>query len=221
MNRQRFAAIGFLWISGLLAGCTERDAARMVSVSPPPGWEAQLLQHRAIRDEAFRTSPDTPLLQEDRGSFEGLTYWPPDNHYYFLGPVNFYDNPERFQIVATSGKQRPCERVGWISIVVNGTHQHLQVYRMLDVEATSETDGFFLPFMDTTTGKDTYPAGRYIELEGPDGGPYVLDFNRAYNPSCAYGDPERFACPVTPPENRLTVSIEAGERGFRERGEET
>jgi len=68
--------------------------------------------------------------------------------------------------------------------------------------------------MDKGSGSTTYPAGRYVDLVGPSGGPYVLDFNYAYNPSCAYGDPERFQCPATPAANRLPVPIEAGERGW-------
>jgi uncharacterized protein (DUF1684 family) len=73
--------------------------------------------------------------------------------------------------------------------------------------------------MDGTTGQETYHAGRYVDLQGPEGGPFVLDFNLAYNPWCAYGAAERYVCPVTPPENRLAVRIEAGERGHRSASE--
>ena len=89
----------------------------------------------------------------------------------------------------------------------------LQVYRLLDLPERSGGDGLFLPFKDQTTGKETYAAGRYVDLDGPDDGPFVLDFNLAYNPSCAYGEPERFQCPVTPAENRLPIAVTAGERG--------
>jgi uncharacterized protein (DUF1684 family) len=89
----------------------------------------------------------------------------------------------------------------------------LHVYRLLDLPERAGGEGLFLPFKDQTTGKETYPAGRYVDLVGPDGGPFVLDFNRAYNPSCAYGEPERFQCPVTPAENALPIAVTAGERG--------
>jgi uncharacterized protein (DUF1684 family) len=91
----------------------------------------------------------------------------------------------------------------------------LQVYRLLDSAPAQGDAGYFLPFMDGTTGQESYPSGRYVDLVGPIGGPYVLDFNAAYNPLCAYGAPERYVCPVTPRENRLPVRIEAGERGYR------
>ena len=75
----------------------------------------------------------------------------------------------------------------------------------------------FVPFLDTTSGTETYGAGRYLDLDpDPDDGTYVLDFNLAYHPSCIYD--ARFSCPLTPAENRLPVRIEAGERLPAEQG---
>jgi uncharacterized protein (DUF1684 family) len=185
----------------------------MVSIPPPRAWVEQVAAARADKDRAYKSAVDTPLLPEDLATFDGLDYWPPDARYYFVGPLNLYPAPERFEIVSTAGTRRPCERLGWVGFQVDGAPQKLQVYRLLD-----GAGGLFLPFADATTGRETYPAGRYVDLVGPEGGPYVLDFNRAYNPWCAYGAPERYQCPVTPPENRLTVRIEAGERGYRADG---
>ncbi len=203
----------------------------MVPILPPGSWEAELQRSRSFKDEAFRESPDTPLLADDVEAFAGLQYWAPDSAYYYAGPIHVHTRKERFNIVTTSGINRPCERFGWIEFPVGGLPQKLQVYRLLDIgDGAKSAESLLLPFADGTTGKETYPAGRYMDLEGPTDelavtngpdnrpisvGPYVLDFNRAYNPSCAYGDPERFACPVTPVENRLRLRIEAGERGFK------
>ena len=70
--------------------------------------------------------------------------------------------------------------------------------------------GVFLPFLDATSGHETYGAGRYLDLEPDEDGTYAIDFNLAYHPSCVYSP--RFSCPLTPAENRLPVRIEAGER---------
>lgn len=199
-------------------GCSDGPTTTMQQLQPTPAWSDRIGEVRHSRDEYFRDSPETPLLPEDRASFSGLTYWEPDPDYYLVGTIVGYPHPEPIEIVTTAGQTRPCERVGWISFPIDGTEQRLQVYRLLDTVAQPGGGGFFLPFTDGTSGEETYPAGRYVELDGPQGGPYVLDFNRAHNPSCAYGDPGRFACPVTPAENRLPVRIEAGERGFREPG---
>jgi len=186
----------------------------MVQLPPPSGWSEGILADRAAKDRDFRTDPDTPLLAKDVPTFTGLSYWPPDPAYRLAGPIEVHDSPRRFTIVTTTGKERPCERHGQVAFEIRGKRCVLQVYRLLDAEPASGGAAFFVPFQDETTGKETYAAGRYVELDGPDGGPFVLDFNRAYNPSCAYGAPERFRCPVTPPENHLSVRIEAGERGY-------
>lgn len=207
------AAWLLLALAAAAPGCAPRDPERMVAADPPPSWQEDLARERAVKDEYFGSNPKAPLHPSLRAGFTGLTYWPPAPDYYYLGPINFYGDPARFEMMDTAGERRPTDRVGWIDLVVDGRLQRLQVYHLLDTPPGS----FFLPFMDATTGKESYPAGRYVELEGPPGGPWVLDFNRAYNPYCAYGDPDRFACPVTPAENRLEVAIEAGERGYHER----
>jgi uncharacterized protein (DUF1684 family) len=199
----------------LVVGCGQESSGVMSAIPPPEGWEELIAEERAAKDEAFRTDPETPLLPQDLTGFEGLEYWPLDRGYYFVGRVNLYFEAERFKIVSSSGKERPCEKVGWVGFALEGRPLKLQVYRLLDSEPEPGSSGFFLPFMDGTTGQESYPAGRYVDLVGPAGGPYVLDFNTAYNPLCAYGSPGRYVCPVTPSENRLVVRIEAGERGYK------
>lgn len=201
-----FAAIPFG------TGCSRGDT--MDLAAPPSEWARDLLAWRADKDRRFATSEDTPLRPGDRGAFAGLEYWEPAARWRFAGWVRLYDRPEPLTLITTNGEERPCEKVGYVTFTVDGRRCRLQVYRLLDVERREGGDGLFLPFTDATTGRDTYAAGRYVDLEGPEGGPYVLDFNKAYNPLCAYGMPERFQCPVTPRENRLDVRVEAGERGF-------
>jgi uncharacterized protein (DUF1684 family) len=202
-------------VAAALTACGTEQSGRMTPLPPDSGWAERLAQERAEKDRSFRENPDTPLLAEDVAAFRGLAYWEPDPAYYFVGPVNLYYAPKRFTIITTTGKERPCERVGWVRFEIDERLFTLQVYRLLDQELPEGDPGYFLPFKDATNGEETYPAGRYVDLVGPPGGPYVLDFNAAYNPYCAYGAPERYVCPVTPAENRLEARIEAGERGYR------
>lgn len=198
-----------------VVGCGSATVPTMVSIPPPRGWEAELAGRRAERDRQFREDAETPLLAQDLPAFSGLRYWSSDASRYLVGNVEPYPAPQRFMITTTSGAVRPCEKVGWIRFRLDGRDLTLQVYRLLDAEPSSDAQALFLPFLDGTSGNESYPGGRYVDLLGPPGGPLVLDFNGAYNPSCAYGASERFACPVTPPENRLDVRIEAGERAFK------
>jgi uncharacterized protein (DUF1684 family) len=165
--------------------------------------------YRADKDEAYRTSPHSPVPPAERASFPGIPYFDVDEDLVFedlsLEPYRG-DEPTNFQIPTTDGKLRPAERAGVLRFEVDGTPAGLTAYRFAGDEAGS----LFVPFLDGTTGVETYGAGRYLDLEPEDDGTYVLDFNLAYHPSCVY-DP-RFSCPLTPAENRLPVRIEAGER---------
>ena len=225
----RIPVLSILAAAALAVGCGAPGPYSMVPIQPPYDWEDSLAQQRTVKDEFFRDSPDTPLLAQGVDSFAGLDYWPADERYYFAGPIHVHPEMRRFDIVTTAGDSRPCERYGWIDFPVDGAAQRLHVYRLLDSNAAG-VNSLFLTFTDGTTGEETYPAGRYVDLEGPSGeihvtqmsnggqvavGPFVLDFNHAFNPSCAYGSPERFACPVTPVENRLDARILAGERGYK------
>jgi uncharacterized protein (DUF1684 family) len=87
---------------------------------------------------------------------------------------------------------------------VEGQEAELTIYQ--------NENGYFLPFVDALAGKETYPAGRYLEPEELHGNRFLVDFNLAYNPYCAYN--EMWSCPITPPENRLKVPIRAGEKLF-------
>jgi len=197
-------------------GCGSPGGAVLVAETPPAGWADDILAARGQRDADFASDPDSPIPPADRGAFRGLDYWPPDPAYRFVGEIHPYPPSEPFEIITTTGRARPCVRHGWVSFELGGQRWNLQVYRLLDSpEAADPIDELFLPFTDRTTGKETYPAGRYVPLSEDERGRIVVDFNRAHNPLCAYGMPERYACPVTPAENRLAVRIEAGERGFR------
>lgn len=185
----------------------------MSPVPPPQSWEAELVAGRQSKDALYRTDPDSPIPSARRAAFHGLIYFPVDPAWRYAGFIERYPQATPISMVTTAGKPRPCERWGRVTFLRDGKELTLQVYRMLDMPDRPGGEGLFLPFKDQTSGKDTYPAGRYVELDGPDGGPFVLDFNQAYNPSCAFGEPERFQCPRTPAENMLPIAVTAGERG--------
>jgi uncharacterized protein len=169
--------------------------------------DSELIEMRRQKDQYFKTASDSPLPVQLKPVFTGLEYYPPDWSYRFEGPVIRYPNPAKFQIITTSGTWREAVKFGFIRFQLAGKDFKLEVYRLLDLR---EKDLLFVPFVDANVGKETYPAGRYIDLvEKPDGR-YVIDFNSAYNPSCAYGGD--FPCPVTPKENHISVAIPAGEK---------
>jgi uncharacterized protein (DUF1684 family) len=106
----------------------------------------------------------------------------------------------------STGKLRRMERVGVLEFSLQGQPMSLAAF----VEEGQKLESLFVPFADLTTGKETYPAGRYLDLHPTATGYYAVDFNLAYNPSCAYN--AEYDCPYPPPSNRLKVEIKAGEK---------
>jgi uncharacterized protein (DUF1684 family) len=198
-------------------GCKQQPAEDINAIAHPvhadsfmaKRMEAEILDYRKRKDEDFKTSTDSPLPPEIKVLFDGLEYYPIDWKYRFEGPVHRYPNPKKFTMITTSGVQRDAIKYGYIRFYLTGKEFKLEVYRLLDLE---EKNLLFVPFIDTNVEKETYKAGRYIDLIEKDNGLYVIDFNMAYNPSCAYGG--TFPCPVTPAENRLNVAVPAGEKIF-------
>ena len=164
---------------------------------------------RADKDDAFR-GHDSPLPEAERDSFMGLPYFPVDETLRFEGlRLQPYtgSEPASFEIPTSDGQLRPAERAGIFRFEVEGVPQTLTGYTFAGGDPD---ESVFVPFLDQTSGTETYGAGRYLDLYPEEDGTYALDFNLAYHPSCVY-DP-RFSCPLTPAENRLGIRIEAGER---------
>jgi uncharacterized protein (DUF1684 family) len=113
-----------------------------------------------------------------------------------------FDPKDKIEMQTTTGDTQIYERFGRFKFQVDGQDAELTIY--------SSGNGFFLPFVDSLAGQETYPAGRYLEPEPLPGGRFLVDFNLAYNPYCAYN--EMWSCPITPFENRVKVPLRAGEK---------
>jgi len=172
-------------------------------------YQAAIGGYRAEKDAFFKSSPHSPLPPDERDAFEGLPYYPIDEDLVFDGlRLEPYtgDEPSHFQIPTSDGKLRPAHRAGAFSFELGGAPRRLTAYVM----DGGNPESLFLPFLDETSGHETYGAGRYLDLEPDEDGTYAIDFNQAYHPSCVYAP--QFSCPLTPAENRLATRIEAGER---------
>ncbi|MFW5916868.1 MAG: DUF1684 domain-containing protein [Halorubrum sp.] len=174
-------------------------------------WENRIEHQRQAKIEYFRDSARSPLPIEMRGdSFPGLEYYDPDPRYRFVLPLHEHDEAETVTVETTVDGEQTYRRWGEFRFELDGEEYTLQAYR-----PTDGSDRFWVPFRDETNGEETYGAGRYLDLE-PDrdrvDGEWVLDFNDAYNPTCAYN--HAYECPLIPMENWLDVRIEAGERDF-------
>lgn len=171
-----------------------------------------ITQYRADKDDYFRSGAGSPIPAAERASFTGLPYFPPDERWIVddltLAPYAG-DEPVHFEIPTTDGRLRPAERAGVFRFELEGSALALTAYRV-GTSSGEALDSLFVPFLDATSGRETYGAGRYLDVEPEEDGSWTLDFNLAYHPSCVYD--ARYSCPLTPAENRLSIRVEAGER---------
>ena len=181
---------------------------RRVREEPDPAAAARLW--RATRDELFAQHPQSPLPADARADFTGLLCYDHDPALRVLAAV-VPAEPQAIDIGSSGEAPIRFTRFARAEFTLAGADHGLDLFWL-----EGYGGGLYLPFADATSGEDTYGAGRYLldTVKGADlgteGGRLVLDFNLAYNPSCAY-DP-RWVCPLAPPANRLPVPIRAGER---------
>lgn len=184
--------------------------ARVREAGGDPGAAAEF---RAARDGLFRQHPASPLPAEERAGFPGVPYFAHRPEMRVEAPLVPDDAGAELVIPTSTGEPTRFTRIGSVHPSLGGREVSLAVYWL-----EGYGGGLFLPFRDALGGGATYGGGRYLldTVKGADlgagagGERLVLDFNYAYNPSCAY-DP-RWSCPLAPPENRIEVAVEAGER---------
>jgi uncharacterized protein len=179
---------------------------------PDAAHAERALWFRQERDRLFRTHPQSPLIAAEHQEFTGLNYFPYDAAWRLNGQIELLQATDTFQTQLPEGTLS-YTRVARIHFATEDADASLDLYWI-----EGYGGGLFLPFKDGTNGVETYGGGRYLydTIKGADLGAgereIVLDFNYAYNPSCAYHS--RWVCPLSPPENTLSFRVAAGERAY-------
>lgn len=165
---------------------------------------SELTDFRTEKDEFYARHPQSPLTPEQKRNFKGLAYFPENDALRLEVKVERFEDQQPVMMQTSTGGVQEYNRYGRFHFQSEGQPAELTIYQ--------SNNGFFLPFADSLAGEETYPAGRYLEPEPLPGDRFLVDFNLAYNPYCAYN--EMWSCPITPAENRLKVPIRAGEKVF-------
>jgi uncharacterized protein (DUF1684 family) len=201
----------FCCLAGMLWGIALSGCSNLPTDSSPATVPRDpILQERLAKDQAFKSGKDSPILERDRQLFRGLAYYPINSGLRFSATLRRYSRPAPIKLATNTGEIRPALRYGYFDFKVEGQACRLQVYRL--EEESGSGASLFIPFRDSTSSRETYAAGRYLDLKENTSGVYDLDFNRAYNPYCVYNS--KFSCPVPPAENTLSVPIRAGEKKY-------
>ncbi len=174
-------------------------------------FKKSICEHRKEYKESFKEE-GSPIKPED---IRYLRFFKPDEDYRLTATFTRTPDEQPFDMVTSSGMMKKYVKYGELNFEIKGETYTLEVYQSIRLRAMPQyRDYLFIPFKDTTNGTSTYGAGRYLDIEISDiqDDKLVLDFNKAYNPYCAFSD--GYNCPRPPVANHLQIAIEAGEKNY-------
>jgi len=197
-QRVLLVALALVWLSACSSGPSAPSDA---------DYADRLAAARIAKDQQFREASDSPVPKEKRDALLPLPYFPVDPAFTVPAALKLSDDRPVFEMPTSTGALRKMQLVGTLEFTFEGERRSLGAFVE---DGTQQITNLFVPFADLTTGMDSYAAGRYLDIEPTTTGYYTIDFNRAYNPYCAYN--ATYECPFPPPSNRLNVAIRAGEK---------
>lgn len=162
----------------------------------------------------FANGEKSPLTDEDIKEFKSLDFFPIDTNYRVIAKLKYYKGSKPFKMKTTTDRLPVYRIFASATFEIHGKKHVLHIYQNQKLLLTTEFEDYlFLPFTDKTNGEDSYGGGRYIDLKVTDQETIVLDFNKAYNPYCAYND--KYSCPIPPKSNQLDIEIPVGVKAFK------
>ena len=172
----------------------------------PESYREEVLEARDETDRFMRFSEESPF-KEQGIPFDTLRYFEPDLSYRITARFRPVEKREIITLPTSDGKEKEYLSYGYASFTLENKPQELLILENIDEQQ------LYVPFGDETSARETYGAGRYLDVEHGGSATIVLDFNYAYNPYCAYVDD--YSCPLPPRENLLDVAIRAGEKTYK------
>jgi len=209
-TRTRASTVGsasVLILMAAVAACSSKPP------EDPKDYVSTITARRAAIDSNFRNGSDSPVPKNRRAELLPLGYFPIEPDYKTGATLTPIDDTTVIEVATSTGALRKMRRVGTLEFVLKG--QPLKLTAFVEVGAPN-VDHLFVPFTDLTSGAESYPGGRYLDLDRNATGIYEIDFNRAYFPYCYYSP--TYECPIPPPENRLKIPVRAGERFKTDQG---
>jgi len=166
-------------------------------------------------NKEYSDTATSPLTKKDLATFKGLDFYPVRKKFRVKAKFTRTENALPFKMKTTTDRAPEYVKYGELEFMLDGKKIKVTVYQSMRLKEKEEyKDYLFLPFRDLTSGKTSYGGGRYVDLKIPEGNTIIIDFNKAYNPYCAYN--HRYSCVVPPAENFIDVKIKVGVMRFRE-----
>lgn len=211
--------------AGTILSCSRKPTSAQLTPADSLMIVEDNLTHRAEADGFFRSDADSPFKRDTTIEYHGIKWFPIDPRYRGISSLHRYANPETVIVLGTKGEERKQLRYGYFVVTVPDDHGQpvvlkMNVYKFTPYDTKRYAlykDALSVWFTDETTGKETYGVGRYVEIENENADPdhsYIVDFNKAYNPYCAYST--MFSCAVPRKEDHLDIALRVGEMKYHE-----
>ena len=170
----------------------------------------EINKEREEKERFMKSSKESPF-KDSVENYKGLSYYPPDPKYRIIADLTPIENKEIVTLATNTGEEQRYQQYAFAEFDLDGLHHRLLILEVID--SGPLRGKLFFAFGDETSAVETYGAGRYLDLEKvPGSSTITLDFNKAYNPYCAYIS--NFSCPLPPAQNLLTIPIKAGEKTY-------
>ena len=168
---------------------------------------------REEQEEHFSDPEESPLTKGDLEHFEELEYFPIDLNLRVKAKFTKHKSMKLFYMKTSTDRLPKYGRYAELTFEIEGKSYKLQAYQSQSLLGQEEYENYlFVPFTDISCGDTSYGGGRYLDIDIPEGGEVILDFNKSYNPYCAYNS--KYSCPIPPRENDLNVEILAGIKDY-------
>ncbi len=204
------------FLSLCFLGCRQNKKYHKVeskTLKEVSGSLANILKFQEELNSEYKNPETSPLPDRYRKNFEGLDFFAPDTTYLVVAKFERTQNAIPFMLATTTDRKTEEVLYGIARFKLNGEERELEIYKSLGlIDEEEYKDYLFLPFLDDTNGEETYGGGRYIDLKIPNGDTILIDFNKAYNPYCAYN--KKYSCPLVPRQNYLKTKVMAGVKAF-------
>ena len=203
MKNTKMQNIVYICLLLFFVGCSQKKAAKV-------GETAYQIEQNNI----FKDASKSPLKAKDLKNFKGLDFFSFDSSYVVMTSLKLKPNAKWFNMKTTTSRLSRERIYATANFELKGQQFSLNIYQGEEnINSEEYKDYLFLPFLDNTNGKETYAGGRYINLKIPEDNIVQIDFNKAYNPLCAYN--EKFSCPIVPRVNYLDLRVTAGVKIFK------
>ena len=202
----------FMILLFLQYGCGKKsDQLELKKSTLDSSYVSELLKERAEKDSAMKHASYSPFVHDPKANYAPLKYYEPNPDFIFHSKLYKYDKTDTVDVFGTRGEVRRAVIEGYFILSYKGDEYRINLYK-----SAGKYGHFYYSiwFTDRTTGKETYGVGRYLDIEKVDDPDYIytIDFNRAYNPYCAYS--AEYTCPIPREEDYIDLEIKAGEKRF-------